>query len=142
MQQIIECKETKIAFGRYRGISFKIHYPFEQYNWCYYIYLILDKFSDKELANSLWLEPTITEEGWKFYCYSACKPIMNLYFHGGCSWYRKIFTLDDKRCVELGCDYSHIDDIGQFYTLEDILKDVKLTIDSLYEQFDYQGEEV
>lgn len=54
--------------------------------------------------------------------------------HGGCTWYSKESTVDDKkRLVKFGCDYSHLWDEGKTYTLESVYSDVKNSINSLLE---------
>ena len=105
-----------------------------EFNWCHYIYLDLDKqIEDKEIADKLWLEPKYTNKGRFSYDYWT-EEINNIEFHGGCTFYSKVSSPDDKnRRIKIGCDYQHIGDVGREYNLSFIEHNVQKTIDSFIE---------
>jgi len=60
-------------------------------------------------------------------------------FHGGCTYYSKdrdIFL--GYFILKIGCDYNHYQDEQQQYQLQDILYDVKKSIDSFLSRYQYK----
>ena len=139
MVRTIEPREVMQTRGVYKGVSYNICHPFSHYKWTYYIYLRLDLFQDKELAESLWLTAEKPDERFetKFYRYYNNKLINNLWFHGGCTWYSKEYDSNDNRVIKIGCDYSHLWDEGRHYTIDGVLEAAKATIDDLHENYVY-----
>jgi hypothetical protein len=131
-------RDTTITRGNYRGIVFEINHPDENYKFTYYISLDLERFQDKEFADSLWLTATETGIGkQKRYKYSDIDFFNEIHFHGGITWYSKLFSLNDDRIIKIGCDYNHSFDQWNFYDLDDVLNDVRKTIDDIHENSTY-----
>lgn len=57
----------------------------------------------------------------------------DLDWHGSITYYKKESMDGSPRMITLGCDYNHIWDEGQHYTVNEIFSDVKATVDKLYE---------
>ena len=135
--------------GSHRGITFKISrhnnytYRADESRWshstrCNYIYLRKDNFRPDDLAKVFEVEP-------KFYDTSNnAKQVVrhsdlleSCDFHGGITWFTAKCdpAAPEQILLEVGCDYAHLLDMacGYNYDLEDILRDVKRTIDKLHE---------
>lgn len=119
------------SYFRYRGVDVKIRHPFEGYTWCYYLYINLSRLP-QPLADELWLEAD--KDG----LYYPIPPIIrSLEFHGGCTWYSKHYSHNDKRVIEVGCDYAHLWDEDLIYSLEQIVLDAKHSVDMLHANTEY-----
>lgn len=121
---------VKVTRGSYRNIGFEINHPHGIYKFTYYIYLPIDRLKDRELAERLWIKAE-TGCGIKYCNYLHNEFLINLSFHCRITFYRKIYADDDTRIIKIGCDYNHYRDEEQEYTLEDILSDVRVTIEDL-----------
>jgi len=138
--------------GTYRGVRFKIN-RHNNYNylgsggpqwdhstWCYYIYLQQENFTPEDWLKVFETAPKtydrsngakkiVRESGWL----DSCD------FHGGITWFKAECdpTLPEQVSLEVGCDYAHLWDMesGYRYEVDDILCDVKRTIDKLHETF-------
>lgn len=138
-------KESKsvIYYGIFRGVNFEIKNMKEAMNdfeeqWTYYIYINIDDQLSDEFKEKFWLPPRyhkFSEHGTEHCAYDYYATVVgNLDFHGGCTWYSKETNVDEKsRRVKIGCDYQHLWDVGNSYSVESVHRDVKRTIDSLYE---------
>lgn len=129
--------------GTYRGVPFKIvNWKFEtaEFNemtptgqWNYYVFL-----HEKNCVNfaALWLEDKLVqvtpESPVRVTNDYYVDPLSSIEIHGGITWYEKHGYVEGHRCVEIGCDYSHVFDDGQHYDWDSILNDVMETIDSCY----------
>lgn len=131
-------KHKEIWWDEYRGIRFEIN-KFEgseslnhHSSWTFYLHLALEQFPEKQRVK---LKP--------FFYYTAFgtpiessrdNPIANLEWHGGLTW----ISLDIRKpfsYIKAGCDYQHFWDEGQFYSVDELVRDSKRCIDSLYEMF-------
>lgn len=129
--------------GSYKNIAFEISEPVELYNFYrYYIYIVLDFIEDKDTAESLWLDPVdgtiVPERPRKMYPYLEHDLLFNLNFHGGITFYKKLFDGEDRRQIKVGCDYNHAFDTNRVYNQEEVLNDVKNTIDCFLEKVNYE----
>jgi len=137
----METKEKKTYSGEYKNITFSIDRfePFictgNDYSWTHYIYINLDnQIKDKKIADKLWLNPKYDDKNRVSYNYYYDSIINNIVFHGGCTWYSKESSVDDKyRVIKIGCDYQHSWDDNKNYCLEYIKEQVMETIDSFIE---------
>ena len=134
-------KISTLYRGEHKGVRFEIvrfdSYSFDynrEYNWCYYIYINLDKqIEDKKIADSLWLKPKVIKD--KHISYDYYDSIVGkIYFHGGCTFYSKESSVDNiDRLIKIGCDFQHYADDGQEYYIQYVLNEAKFTIDSFIE---------
>jgi hypothetical protein len=136
--------EEKVAtkwFGVYRGIRYEINrfagfqHNSQKFSWTHYILLTLDQVSE-EHREKFWLTPEYSkawEGGIERLSYSYYDSIIaQVEFHGGCTWYSKESGPDEKtRVVKFGCDYQHLWDEGQDYSLSYVVAEAKKSIDSL-----------
>jgi|SRR6056297_360514 len=135
--------EEEIIRGSYKKLSFEICKPVEPYNWYrYYIYLVLPRIQDEELAENLWLEAKdstiVLERPRKMYMYYDNDFLINVPMHGEITFYKKEFNQEDERVIKIGCDYNHYFDEYRGYILEDVKEEVKETIDYILNKVDYQ----
>jgi len=138
MNDNLQLSATQITRGFYKKICFEIQHPHDFYKFTYYIYLPIDKLKDRELAERLWIkaEPFGLE---KMACnYLDNEFLRSLNFHCGITFYRKLYADNDTRIIEIGCDYNHYWDKEQGYNLNDVLSDVKSTIDDLYSKTEFE----
>lgn len=99
--------------------------------WTYYVFLPEYKLGS-ETFEPLWLKPeeSYNFPSFEFYAYESLPPAQ-VDWHGGVTFYRKHGETVGCRSIELGCDYAHCFDQGKTYALEDVLADVKHTINQL-----------
>lgn len=136
-----EPEHQDVWLGQHDGWYYKIylHGKGEPYNcggqgtWCYYIYIPERRLSAEDFQK-LWLEPQPTEYSITSYDYYNT-PVASLFWHGGVTYYEKHGEEPGKRCVEFGCDYNHLYDNHQDWSLRLILSDVKQTIKELNELY-------
>lgn len=128
-------KVTQIS-GSYDGISFQIKnwkdYEGED-RWTYYLFLVIEAIPDESRPKSFVLRKKYSELGGKrrsYYNYYDHPIIGNIDFHGGCTWYSKEA---ENKIIKVGCDYSHLWDEDKCYTIDDIVSDVKKSIQSFRE---------
>jgi len=137
----IEENNTKRWFGEYKGLRFEINNftnkgidslgirPSEC--WTYYLLINLNRVASSEVSKSLWIEPSKDYKDRVFYRYSDVDEINNIDFHGGCTFYSKVSGFDGSdKVVKIGCDYQHLWDEGIIYSYDDVLNDVKNSINS------------
>lgn len=129
-------KEFRLTRGEYRGIPFEINHPDNGYSFAYYVYLNLEHFEDKQLAESLWVD-AVKGEFRKIYRMEKIPFLNDIYFHGGLTWYSKSFSLSDDRVVKAGCDYGHDFDQYRFYDIHMVLEEVKRTINDIHDSTKY-----
>jgi hypothetical protein len=120
--------------GRYRGIFLKIN---KATNWCYYI-----TWNKRRMDNSIFNQLTagITENNY-FSCNYLDSPLATLRWHGGAS-FGKLFRDENAelQAIEIGCDYNHIWDEGEYYCLDSVLENAKSTIDDFINNYpDWQA---
>ncbi len=122
-------EEKKVYSGYYKNICFEINYrnegmPCRKMDWwTYYIYLCVDDIPEKYDPESFWMKTRDT--------YSGHSILANLEWHGEITYFRKVAGFDDeKRRIQVGCDYMHWGDEDRRYDLEYIKNDVKRTIES------------
>lgn len=121
-------------FGVWRGIPFEINQSkssIEHFssNWTMYLYIHLDRIPEGINPDSLWLTKQPSSIGkTKFYHYYKAPIIPDIGFPGGCTFYAKVD--DDPRVIKIGCDYQHLWNEGETYTIEDIVYDAKYAIES------------
>ena len=129
--------------GAYKGICFEIHDNEPPLSWTYYIRIKPSDIQNKDLAQEIWLkaEPLGSGFGRKHYDYYSIDLLSNLDFHGGITFYKKEYSVEGQRVVKIGCDYNHDFDQERNYTLENIVSDVKRTIEDFHSKVDYGGEE-
>lgn len=116
----------------HRGVPYKI----QRWNhgfgdiWNYYIYIDLSKIEDKDIANKLWIRGRKNKFSGriKLFDYDKAPVINDIHMHGGVTWYKKMYNLNDSKVVEIGCDYNHLDDEGITYDVRDIREDVEHSI--------------
>ncbi len=133
-------RKTKVWNGNYRGVQFEINNfkippnivdDHESDNWTYYLYIHLNKIPKENNPDSFWLKGKADERGRVFYNYYENDAIMDIEFHGGCTWYSKERGFDgENKVIKIGCDYQHLWDEGIYYYIEWVQKDVMDTIDS------------
>lgn len=129
--------------GRYRDIAYRISLHSENCGytpgglgiWCFYLFLHENKI---EGFDRIWL-PDIAKRytpvsperiSHDYYV----DPLNRLELHGGITYYAKHGYTEGHRCVEVGCDYSHLWDheSGGGYDVNSIFHDVRKAIDHIY----------
>ncbi len=143
-------REGRYWHGIYKGVGFKIQRWEREHNgdgllnstvWNYYIYLDLSKIN-KDDAKQLWLtgkkSPNSSKRKW--YKYYDCEPLKDIELQGGITWYKKQYSLNDDKIVEIGCDYDHIWNDRE-YDLNEVHYDVKQSIESVLARFPELQEE-
>ena len=137
-----ELKKGEYWYGVYKGVSFKIKQwqsegaiSGDDTIWNYYLYLPLSKINEVD-AKKLWLRARATKRsnGRKMYHYYNCEPLSDIYMQGDITWYRKSYTHNDDKLVEIGCDYNHIWN-DRTYDLDEVYADVKLSVESVLKRF-------
>lgn len=94
-------------------------------NWNFYIYLYEKYCKDFE---ALWLTPEIKSFGGsdrEYISYDYYTTFRDVDMHGGITYYSKQGEAMGHRCVQIGCDYQHLDDEGQTYSVEEIYAEAK-----------------
>ena len=132
-------KTKTVWSGDYRNISWEIN-QFEiggKPAWAFYLYIKLDQIPE-DIRERFWLSGERMELGGKpsrhiMYRYENEPFISELCWHGGCTWYSKHDHDGQRRVVQIGCDYQHYFDEGQYYSVDSILGEVQECVDSLYE---------
>lgn len=126
---------TKATVITYRGLTIKINHPHDHYQFCFYVYLDPTRFTNKTVANKLWLRDT--DKWWR----TDKLPyiIQDLPWPGGITFYAKHLGANKYRSVEIGCDYGHLWDMERGYstTLEDVITHSKHVVDKLHESTEY-----
>jgi len=142
--QVGDLTAAAMAYGSYRGISFDIRcssfaaindLSSDKERWTFYLYLRQQQFN-AGVWDDFWLTPEPSRYGSLRYSYPYMESEMigRIDFHGGCTYYEKVAGVDDEwGVIKVGCDYSHYMDEDQKYQIQDILHDVFIAIDSLYE---------
>ncbi len=132
-------REARTWHDRYRDIAYEVDYQVDSDIWHYYLWINLKQLPS-EVREQFWLEPKPVQSSKNTptrYIYEEKNkpPIGNLDWHGGCTFYEKHGHGNDLRVVHVGCDYNHLFDSWQTYSLDSVVQDVKRCIDSLHEQF-------
>ncbi len=138
--------KTTVYRGEYCGVSWEINYiereGWEKHGikpwWTYYIYIHKGKMTPEQFA--LLDMPIKIDElsssKRKYYEYSK---FPDLDFHCGCTYYDKTINNElNEYCLKIGCDYNYYWDENQDYSLQDILEDVRGTINKFLLQFHYK----
>lgn len=141
----------------YRGIQVEIAHPVAEtdptvlsisgrknrYPWCYYLYLNLSKLEDAALQRELWAKPVVLRIGslTKVWAYNKSAYLNDLPWHHGISFYEKMITPTNK-LIKVGCDYDHYWDLDREYTLDDLVRDAKKTVDAVHDSAVYGKQEV
>ncbi len=136
-----QLQERKVWTGIYRGVAFEIQnfsLGFKEMQaWTHYLLIPLDDQLSPENADKLWLPPRynklpVSKREYLVYDYEGT----GIEFHGGCTFYEKTSGVDDKRRhIKIGCDYQHLWDEGQQYSVESVYREVKESIDSFIELY-------
>lgn len=129
--------------AHYKGLGIKItHHALESNEgrgiWCYYIIIPEQKVSP-DTWKKLWLPAKKVK-------FSAVSPVRIFYdynksilrqvsWHCGITYYQKYGQVKGFRSVEVGCDYDHLYDHEQYWSLELIESDAKRTADEILEKF-------
>lgn len=126
-------KKKEIWWDSYRGIRFEVN-KFEGMekldSWTFYLHLAVEQFPEEMRAK---VKP--------FFYYTAFgtpiespreNPLENLDWHGGLTW------ISEERQrpfngIKVGCDYQHLWDQGQIYSVDEVARDAKKCIDSLFD---------
>jgi hypothetical protein len=129
--------------GSYRNVPYKIAHwgkthgytPGGDGIWNYYVYInesAAVDFPKLWLPDQLKRFTEVSPERVSHDYYGEGFPFIDM--HGGITFYAKHGHSEGHRCVEVGCDYSHLWDHerGGGYCVEDIFYDVRRTIDQLY----------
>lgn len=125
----------------YRNIRFSINKfapslpEYHESAWTYYLHIPLKQLPES-VRERFWLEGEPDGITGKRIVYDYYKePLMaNIYWHGGITWYSKQSGLDGTpRSVKIGCDFQHLWDEYQIYSLEDVVREAHRTIDELHE---------
>lgn len=133
-----EKSNKEVWFGNHAGVRFEINHwispansiePYERHMWTYYIFIHIKRIPNQYNPNSYWL--TGKKNGRHVhYDYYKHPVLRNIDFHYGCTWYSKEHGFDNaERIIKVGCDYMHYGDEGMRYSLDDIVSDVKNTIE-------------
>lgn len=132
--------------GAYRGIAYEIVNWFfksdverNEPNWNYYVWLQIDRIADPKLAKKFWpITSHFPNKHKTPYVKLQKIPFQTeMHFHGGLT-YAKKYEIDGQRSIKLGCDYGHLFDRGNHYTVESISHEVQKTIDMIHELMDYK----
>ncbi len=99
--------------------------------WCYYIYIHEGKCKPGVFAN-LWLEDKVSkwyESSPERVTHDYNDILPDCEWHGGITYYAKHGHSLGHRCVQAGCDFSHLwdHDQGYDYTLDDIVHEANRT---------------
>jgi hypothetical protein len=120
--------------GEYKRIRFEIiHW---RLGWNYYLLIPKEQLPTKEqniFALKLKKYKFIDKDEY-YFNYSGAPIISDLDWHGGITLYEK--QRDERGKVigyRLGCDYMHLWDEGKHYTVDSVMRDVKHSIDKLWE---------
>jgi len=126
--------------GTHKGVNWEINHIERSYGewWTYYIFLRKDRMKPEEfkLFNAPLETYDLGGKKRKIYGYSK---IPDIDLHCGCTFYEK--NKDDDLgyfYLKIGCDYNHIWDEEKGYCLEDIIADVKKSIDNFLSRFSYK----
>lgn len=127
----------------YRGIHWTIkNWAYESEKdqltkWNYYINLFINRFEDKTLGKKFW--PKDKKYDWGVVADYYSVPIIDsCAFHGGVTAFTKYINKGPHgNRVEIGCDYQHLWDEGREYNVEELLYDVKRTIDAFHSNVKY-----
>lgn len=147
----IQLRKSEVWKASYRGVTIEIQRwafdstaglrPWKE-NWNYYIYMYESKCADFE---KLWLPDEIkrfSEESDPYITHDYYSgAVGEIEMHGGITYYAKHGQSVGHRCIQVGCDYQHLCDEGQTYSVEKILRDAKASADQCAEMF-YKPEEV
>lgn len=120
--------------GEYRDVFFEINNfeVCEKQYWTFYLYLYIEQFPEsirKKIAPATYY----TNFGTKLESYYD-NPLNGLAWHCGMT-YCKVEGKEPFTMLKVGCDYQHLWDEGQCYDEQELERDAKKCIDSLYVQF-------
>lgn len=122
-------RETTKWDGDFRGVAFEIVSWHDGW-WNYYLILPMQQLPDE----SYWLdEPTsIHDNGREYFSIRAVPMLESVDNHCGWTYYARQ-DINNYRTIKIGCDYQHLYDEGRTYRVGDILQDVKMSINSLWQ---------
>jgi len=128
MKNKLTISNIKKYAGDYRGVFFEIYEnPSALFNspiFTYYIYV-----KPRELKYIELLDKKNNAVCLQIIDYSQMYFDVN--FHGGITYMAEITQSNLIKYHKIGCDYEHFYDENITYTLDDIKKDIKETIDTL-----------
>jgi len=136
----------KLTSEIHRGVFIEVAHPHGEvsegfphrslYGWCGYLYLELDQMADAKLRQSLWPKPIPLGIGDRMVTH-APDWLDALDFHGGLSYFGKRLGPGDERGVKIGCDYRHLDDEDEAFSVDGVLHDMRRAVDRLHERTTY-----
>ena len=144
-------KEKKVFSFVYRGISVEINnwkeensYDGKTNHWTYYLFLNLSRFTDEKLARKLWIQAKAQNpksekpcERRKYHGYSKISFLNSIDFHGGITYYSKLYSHYGEKMIQIGCDYDHLYDNPDHETIESVKNDAIRSIDDFYSKTEY-----
>lgn len=77
-------------------------------------------------------------ERWSLQPYDKVPLINSIHFHGGVTYFNKITNPGNKKIIEIGCDYSHLNDEGNDYNEYYLQYDAENTIDCFHNLVEYK----
>ena len=127
--------------GKYREIGFEVvHWGVRPEQpkgiWNYYLYVPLERLP--ESAQIDWLEEPRTfreRHNRKPLKYRTGTALPDLEFHSGCTLYTVCQFDDGALVAKVGCDYDHAWDQDYCYTLDEVARDARHSIDKLWEAY-------
>lgn len=127
--EIMNLNESKAWNGDFRGVSFEI-VNWRDTWWNYYLILSMQQLPDE----SYWLDaPSHIHDNGREYFSTRDVPILeSVDNHCGWTYYARQ-DINNYRTIKIGCDYQHLYDENRTYQVSDILRDVKRSINSLWE---------
>ena len=124
--------------GTYRGVNYLINNwswnEWESCHWAFYLFLHVDRLPESINPKKLWLDPVEIHNGRARYDYNRPHILNEIDWHCGLTYYEKVHGFDgESQTIKVGCDYGHAYDQGIEYDEKDLLRDIKLAIDSFWE---------
>ena len=141
----MKLRKSQLFSGSYQNVQVEIRqWSIENYNdncWNYYLHLILSKFKDKELTETLWLPDvemriTPTSPIRVTHDYYSNPFLSSLEMHGGITFYEKQVH-DKERVIKVGCDFQHLYDDMAHWNLESVTTDMTHCIDEMLKNTQY-----
>lgn len=124
---LMKLEHKNVWYGKHRGLNVEINnfkfYEGDKLRWTYYV--IIDKKFADQIEEITYEMPS----GNKKFSSNRVKTASNL---ENVRWHVGITFLEHVvGGIKIGCDYSHYQDEGRIYELEDIKRDLANTVDDL-----------